>query len=56
MRVIKLRDFVFQNYYKWVEFQKIYSMNHQKKQYLKLFITKLTDKTSGFNDAKEHLN
>ena len=22
MRVIKLRDFVFQNYYKWVEFSK----------------------------------
>ena len=55
MTAIKIRDFIFENYYR-VVFSKensYYLMKHQKK-YRELFGTKLTEKIPDPRNAKEH--
>ena len=57
MSVNEIRDFIFENYYKQIEFSEEnsqYSMKHQKKKDLQLFATKLTEKISDPQNAKEH--
>ena len=55
MTVIKIRDFIFENYYRVVFSKKnsYYLMKHQKK-YRQLFGTKLTEKIADPRNSKEH--
>ena len=58
MTVNELRDFIFENYYKWIRFaieNSYYLMRHQKKD-LQLFATKLTEKVPDCSNAKEKYN
>ena len=60
--VNEIRDFIFENYYKRIEFSKensYYSMKHQKKKRkkkknLQFFATKLTEKIPDRRSVKEH--
>ena len=58
MSINKIRDFIFENYYKQIGFSKensYYSMKHQK-QNLQLLANKLTEKIPDpRNNAKEHM-
>ena len=56
MSVNEIRDFTFENYYKWVGFSKensYYSMKHLKKKYLLLLPNKLIKKRLDPRNAKE---
>ena len=47
MKIKELKDFIFENYYRQIEFTKensYYSMKHQKKKDLLLLATKLIEK------------
>ena len=57
MSVIEIRDFNFENYYKWIEFSNensYYSMKHLKRKGLLLLANKLIEKVTDTCNAKEH--
>ena len=57
MFVNKTRDFIFENYYKRIEFSKensSYSMKRLKKKDLLLLANKLIEKAPDPRNAKEH--
>ena len=59
MAVKKLKDFIFKNYHQREGFAKknsYYSMRHQKKKDVKLFATKLIEKTPAFIMLKKTIN
>ena len=56
MTVNEIRDFIFGNHYKQIEFSKensYYSLKHHEKKDLQFFATKLTEKISDPHDVKE---
>ena len=57
MSVNEIRDVMFENYCKRIGFSKessYYSIKHQKKKDLQLFVIKLIEKTPDLCNAKEH--
>ena len=55
----ELKDFIFENYYRQIEFTKeksYYSMKHQKKKDLLLLATKLIEKKPNASNAKNIIN
>ena len=59
MTVNEFRDLIFENCYKRIGSARqniYYSMKHQKKKYLHLLATKLTEKIPDPSNAKEYYN
>ena len=53
----KLKDFIYENYHRQIEFLKrnsYYSMTYQRKKDFLLFATKLIEKTSDANNTKQY--
>ena len=59
MTVNKLRDFIFQNYYKrilFVQEKSYYSMKQLKKKFFLLLVTNLIEKIANTGNSKEYYN
>ena len=57
MSLNEIRNFIFENYYKWIAFSKdnsCYSMKHLRRKDLLLLANKLIEKIADPNNAKEH--